>query len=225
MTWRTGIPYDQLPQPLTESVTESGLLRACANPEASTVVVWVRTDRQRELEFSMTEARFLTRAERERALPPEREFPLPDQQYRVVQAACLLPDSDIRYERYVVYDAQREHIITEAGQNFFAPVYQDPEAVVVDALRGATFTERYRREFSPSERVSHWSLWLHRGRRAAGEDGHDEDTAFTPSAWRYMRAVDPDIEDLLPEIIDELAKLWTTDPVQMLAEFRRRAGV
>jgi hypothetical protein len=41
----------------------------------------------------------------------------------------------------------------------------------------------------------------------------------------YMREIDPDIEDLLPEIIDELAQLWTTDPVQMLAEFRRRAGV
>jgi hypothetical protein len=39
-----------------------------------------------------------------------------------------------------------------------------------------------------------------------------------------MRAVDPDIERLLPEIIDELAQMWTTDPVRMLAEFRRRAG-
>lgn len=84
--------------------------------------------------------------------------------------------------------------------------------------------ERYREEWSPSERVSHWVLWLHRGRRWAGEDGHDEDAAFTPDAWRHMRAVDPDIERLLPEIIDELAQMWTTDPVRMLAEFRRRAG-
>ena len=225
MTWRTEISYDQLPRPLTESVTGSSLLWACANPESGTVVVWVRTDRRRELEFSIADARFLTRTERARALPPGREFSLPDQRCRVVQDACLLPDTDVRYERYVAYDAQLAHVIAECGQNFFGPVYQDPEVMVVDAVRAASFAERYRREWSPSERVSHWVLWLHRRRRWAGEDGHDEDAGFTPDAWRYMREVDPNIEQLLPEIIDELAEVWTTDPVRMHAEFRRRTGM
>ena len=198
------------------------MLWACAYPEAGTVVVWVRTDHRRELEFSLTEARFLTHAERERALPPKREFALPDQRCCVVQDACLLPSSEIRYERYTVYDLQRAHLITECGQKFFGPVYQDPDVIVVNELQRATFTERYRREWSPSERVSHWALWLHRNRRWAGEDGRDEDTAFTPAAWRYMQEVDPDVEQLLPDIIDELAQLWTYDPARMLAEFRRR---
>jgi len=121
MTWRIEISYDHLPQPLTEWVAESSLLWACADPDAGTVVVWTSTDRRRELEFSIAEARFLTRAERERALPPKREFPLPDQRWHVVQDACLLPDTDIRYERYAVYDARRAHKIVECGQEFFAP--------------------------------------------------------------------------------------------------------
>jgi hypothetical protein len=225
MTWRTEIPYSQFPRPLAESVPESGLLWACANPDMGTIVVWTSTNRRREREFSVAEGRFLTRAERERALPSKREFSVPDLRVRVVQDACLLPASDIRYERYLAYDAGRDLLITECGQEFFDAVHQDPEKVVADAVRQARFPERYRLEWSRSERVSHWALWLHRGRRWAGEDGHDEDTAFTPAAWQHMREIDPDIEDLLPEIIDEVAQLWTTDPVQMLAEFRRRAGV
>jgi hypothetical protein len=139
MTWRTEISYDQLPQPLRMSFAESSLLWACANPDAGTIVVWAGTDRRRELEFSLAEARLLTRDERERALPPKREFPLPDQRCRVVHDARLLPDSDIRYERYAAYDARRAHVIAECGQNFFGPVYQDPEVMVVDAVRAARF--------------------------------------------------------------------------------------
>jgi hypothetical protein len=225
MTWRAEIPYDRLPRPITESITEASLLWACANPEADTVVLWTGTDRRREREFSPADGSFLTRSERERALPARREFVLSEQGIRVVQENSLLPDSDIRYERYVAYDSWRDSVITECGQKFFGPVYQDPEAVVADAVRGATFPERYRTEWSRSERISHWALWLNRVRRWAGEDGHDEDTAFTPDVWRRMREVDPDVEELLPEIIDELAKLWMTDPARMLSDFRRRAGV
>ena len=97
--------------------------------------------------------------------------------------------------------------------------------MVVDAVRVERFPERYRQEWSRSERVSHWVLWLHRGRRWAGEQGHDEDTAFTPDAWRHMRQIDPDIDQLLPEIIDELAQMWATDPIQLLAEFRQRTDM
>lgn len=223
--WRAEVPYNQFPRPLAESVPESGLLWACSNPDRGTIVVWTGTDRRLEREFSVAEGRFLTHAERERALPSEREFSMRDLRVRVVQDACLLPASDIRYERYRVQDIGRNLLITECGQEFFDAVYQDPEELVADAVRQARLPERYRREWSRSERVSHWTLWLHRGRRWAGEDGHDEDAAFTPAAWQYMRETDPEIEDLLPDIIDELAQLWLTNPDQMLAEFRRRAGV
>lgn len=222
---RPRIPYSELPAALIQMVPEPDLIRACANPEAGTVVVWMEPTSLREREFSAVEGRFLTRAERERALPPEREFSIPDRRVHVVHQASLLPDSDVRYERYIVYDERRERLITECGQKFFAPVYQDPEVVVTDAVRQATFPERYRHEWSHSERVGHWVSWLHRARRWAGENGNDEESAFGPDAWRYMREVDPDIEDLLPEIIDELARLWMTDPERMLEEFRRRSGI
>jgi hypothetical protein len=206
-------------------VSESDLLRAGANPGAGTIVVWTGERERREREYSVAEDRFLSRAEREQELPADREVALTEPRVRVVQRACLLPDSDVLYETYTVYDPRRETLIVECGQEFFTPVYQDPEILVVNAVRRATFPRRYRDQWSPSERVSHWALWLHRARREAGESGDDEDVAFIPAVWRYMLEIDPDIEQLLPEIIDELARLWMTDPDQMLTEFRRRIGI
>lgn len=224
MLWRSMIPHGELPQPMAAAVSEAALTWACANPEAETVVVWTRSDGRRELEFSPTAGRFLTRAERERALPASREFVLPVDPIRVVQGAQLLPDSDIRYESYAVFGLDSARLITKCGQEFFSPVYQDPADVIRNAVKTATFPETYR-AWSDPERIGYWVSWLHRGRRWAGENGQDEDIAFDPDVWQRMKSVDPEIEDLLPDIIADLARMWMVDPDEMLATFRRRSGI
>lgn len=226
--WRAGISYLELPATVMSAVPEAGFLRACADSYAGTVIVWVLDRRsgtgRREREFSPSEDRFLTRAEREASLPPPREFPLPEQRVHVVQRARLLPNNDIRYESYDAFDLDdRSRPLARGGQEFFAPVYQDPLTVIRSAVTKATFPETYR-AWSKPERIGHWVAWLYRGRRQSGENGQGEDAAFGPDVWRQMTDVDPRIEHLLPDIIGDLARLEMADPDQLLTEFRRRAA-
>ncbi len=223
--WRTKIPYEDLPASITQLIPEGDLLVAYGDPEAGTVVLWTGTgsNPRWEREFSPAHGRFLTRAERETRLPAPREFDLPDQQVHVVQEHRLLPDSDLRYEAYLVYDLDGRNLITETGQEFFKAAYEEPERVIGVAVRQATFPSRYR-GWSRPERINHWTMLIRRHRRWNAESGYDEDDVFTPKLWRRMNDIDPDVGELLPEITGRLARMWLADPDDMLAEFRRRTG-
>lgn len=63
-------------------------------------------------------------------------------------------------------------------------------------------------QMNDDKRVAHWSAYLGRGMRWAGEDGYDEISILDANEIARLRAADPDIDRLMPPILAVLAKMW-----------------
>ncbi|KVM82996.1 hypothetical protein WJ78_04445 [Burkholderia ubonensis] len=226
MLKRDKVAYSELPSALAATIPESLFLKAYDNAESKTVVAWCldsRTNKQREIEFSRKLGRLLSRSERERNFPAEREVVLRDSGVKVHIANRLEPDTDVRYETYVAFDPVTSAQLAKAEQIFFAPFVQDPDDVIRPAIQKANFPAVYA-GWTAIDKIRYWVGVLYRLRRQTGEGGRNEDEAFSPALLVRMRAVDPGIDGILATILAELGRMEMTGPDVMRAAFNQRTG-
>ena len=76
-----------------------------------------------------------------------------------------------------------------------------------------------------AEKISHWAIVIHRYRRAHGESGRDEDEIYTPELVRDLEVHEPELRDLLPEILAQVGFLEQTPAKEAIAAFVARTGI
>lgn len=99
MVKREKVAYSALPSAMLTMISESAFLTAFNNVESQTVIAWYldpRLNKQHEIEFSRKLGRVLSRAERERSFPAEREIVLSGDGVKVRVGNRLEPDTDVR---------------------------------------------------------------------------------------------------------------------------------
>lgn len=223
---RNKVAYSTLPAAMSTMIPESAFLTAFNNVESQTVIAWYldpRLNKQHEIEFSRKLGRVLSRAERERSFPAEREIVLSGDGVKVRVGNRLEPDTDVRYETYVVFDPVTLTKLAESEQTFYALFVLEPEAIIRPAIQKANFPAVYA-GWSPVDKIRHWVGVLYRLRRQVGETGCDEDGAFGPTLLAKMRATDPNIDGILAAILAELGRMEMVDPDTIRAAFNKRTG-
>jgi len=224
---RIKVTYDQLPNDLRNLIGKSKFIKAHTVDQGKKIVVWFLDDaiaKQREIEFSVREARVLSRAEREKELPYPEEVNFSDPQFKVVKLYEFESNTDTLHEKYIVYDRAANEKIAECSQAYFMSFLLGADELVRSAINQAAFPEAYK-TWSTDEKVVYWIGMVHRARRSVGEQGLDEDAAFSPNLIANMKKTDASIEALLPDVIRGLAKMDMSAPEDMLAAFNRRTGL
>lgn len=223
---RKYIEYAQLPLRLRVAFAEADFLDGYDFSTQGFVIAWFlnrKIGKQQEVEFSLEERRILSRDERERALPAKEEILLPDQGYRVQKGYWLEPNTDVRYETYDVYPEGSASKLLTCEQIYFAPALIDIGQVVRSAVKEASFPLEYAR-WSVPERVSYWVSALYRLRHQLGEIGAQEDDVFDPKLVNKMRAIDANIDSILPIVLGKLAAIESVNPRDLIQSFGKRTG-
>lgn len=227
MPLRKRIGHADLPPTVAAAIPAERYLTAYERPGAATLVVRVidpSRNRQREREYSHATGAFLTLAERHALCPPNRTFAMPGERVTVHVGYRFDPDTDICSETYAAFDNATSALLAQSEQMCFSRAMRDPEDVVRDALRRAEFPRMYAGWIVP-ERIGYWVGVLYRQRRQAGESGAHEDAAFTAALVAQMRAIDPNVEWLLPSVLAELARMEMMDEHVLRAAFSERTGI
>lgn len=227
MALREQILYTDLPLSFRQEIAEPKLLKAYGYGDEGTIVAWILSSshgQQQEIEFSVKEDRFLSRHERQSALPPSEEFSLPEMRLTVLRGYRLEPNTDVRYETYVAFSQETGGKVAECEQIYFAPSLSAADQLIRSALRAAAWPAEYQ-ALSVSDRVSYWSSALYRLRHQTGEMGAKEDEVFGVDLIEKMKSFDADIAHLLPSVISRLAKAEGIDPAALLSSFNARTGV
>ena len=68
----------------------------------------------------------------------------------------------------------------------------------------------------PGERISHWTLAIHRSMRSCGEQGGDEIASLNKQLLLWLRERDPEIDKMMPAVLVNLARLWSIGPKELL---------
>jgi hypothetical protein len=66
----------------------------------------------------------------------------------------------------------------------------------------------------PGERISYWTLAIHRSMRSCGEQGGDEIASLNKQLLHWLR--DPEIDKMMPAVLVNLARLWSIGPKELL---------
>ena len=219
--------YDELPVDLKPLVDKSKFIKAYSLDPGEKVIVWVLDDaigNSREVEFSTRERRVLSRAEREKKIPPPEEIKFRDPRFHVVKSYELEAKTDVLCERYVISNKSTGQKVTECSQTYYVPFHDDVDTLVSAALEKATFPQTYQNR-SRAKKVGYWTWDLYRARRSVGEQGLDEENAFGPDLVVDMKKIEANIEALLPDIIRQLARIEGGKADDMAASFNRKTGL
>ena len=98
------------------------------------------------------------------------------------------------------------------------------DAVLQQALQRRRFPVDYA-TWSRQQRVGHWAMVLHRWRRAHGESGRNEDEIYTPELVRDLERTEPELRDMLVDILTEVGWLEQTPASEAIAAFTSRTGI
>jgi len=77
---------------------------------------------------------------------------------------------------------------------------------------------------SKEDKIAHWSGYLYRGMRWAGEDGCDEISILDEKEIARLRAADPDIDLLMPYVLLNLARMWMEPIESFVARVNKQMG-
>ncbi|NHZ94488.1 hypothetical protein [Massilia sp. CCM 8734] len=219
--------YAELPAQLRATIEESDFLSAYECVEIGSVIVWVvnhESRRRKEIEFSLSMSRILSAKEREEKFPAPVEISVPGLDYRIIKGYRLEQGTDVRYETYEVYSSDLQKLIVACEQIYCSPVTVEVVDVVRPAIESALFPIVYG-SWSLQEQVNYWVGIFYRLRRQAGEDGAPEDAIFDMSLLGKMRKIDPNVDAILPFILEGLAVMESGDPVEVIRSFNRRTGL
>lgn len=212
------VGYGDLPPHVASGLSEKDFLAAHLDRSQETYVVWV-VDRalakQRELEFDLTAGRFLTRAERIKRLPEPEKMAFPSLNLSVLRSYRLEPETDVLYEVFEVAGPASESFLCE--RLCFLPDHTSDEAFIGSHARKANFAREYA-GYTREAKITHWVAMLYRSRRQTAESGGSEDAVFSPDLLVQMRAVDPEIEGILMDVIHSLADIECVDSTTLSAK-------
>ena len=177
-----------------------------------------------EVEFDAEAARFVSREERVAAAAGAAERVYAGKGLVAWATRSIKPRRNTLTMHIDIYRSGAGSTFTWVDQEVYAAIPWDIECVVTRATEKAEFP-RVLASQTERQRVGYWAYALHRLRRANGESGHAEDSAFGPDLLQAMERTDPTVRGMLPRILSFVAELEQTDPVKLKQSFEVRAGV
>jgi len=218
------IGRNQLPAAVQAAIPEERFLYALRGKGGYVVREVTDAGRSSEREFDEGLGRFLTVEERRQRLPPGDRFVFAgDEPVTVTVTHHIDADTgELRAHFAIVDDAGRP--VAELTRDVFRPTPWRPEEVVAEVMRAHQFPQRYA-SWPRDEKVRYWAAKLHRLRRARGESGRDEDDLYSPELVGDMEQLDPQVRDLLADVIARVGELEQTDPGAAIDAFEQRSGI
>lgn len=174
---------------------------------------------RQEMEYDVARGRWLTVDERRAELPPPRHDQLGDEgvgyttSYRITDTTC---------DKLVNFKTDDGSVDTD--QLVHTAAAPDGAQVVREELQRQRFPARYATWGRP-EKVAHLAQVIHRWRRARGESGKDEDEIYTPQLVRDLERTEPNLRDMLAEILTQVGALEQTPAAEAIAAFTARTGI
>lgn len=175
-----------------------------------------------EIEFDIEKNRFLTREERQIKVPKDRELLFAKYNVEIFMQYFLEEETDVLKESYQIYSLTTNEKLESYTQNYFSMkrTFEDKAKEVYEREKEK---EAYR-EWSDFQKASYWAGKFHRWMRWAGEDGLDEIDFFESKIFEQFRKEEPNIDDLMPLILTELAKVWMFDVDEFFEKVNKRLG-
>ncbi|MEY4577596.1 MAG: hypothetical protein RL701_2299 [Pseudomonadota bacterium] len=218
------IPMRQIPfEDLPPKAAQGFLYAYSLESDTRFVIRVVNTDgAPRELEFDAREQRFLSAAERARALPPAGSVVYAPGSWEVRAAYTLNERGELRVHSDV-YDRHQGARLTELDKAVYAALEWNVPDTVARAVAQAHFPKEYA-SWDEQSKIGYWALALYRVRRSVQGDS-DEDDVFTPELLREMQAIDPAVVSRLRTILHLAAKLGGEEPEALTRSFEQRVGI
>lgn len=221
------VSVETLPEALTKALQGSKVLKCFYASDNQRYIVWVLNDaskRQQELEYDVQAASFLSRSDRDALLDSPFNIEYPDLNVNVEVSYALEADTDVLHEELVVYSVVSGKPITSGRYVVFNPFKMDRKKEVAKLVEKAAFPDKYH-SWSRQEKVNYWSELLYRLRHQAGEDNASPDSVFTGHLIKHMTELDASIINLLPAILNELAKMEMIAAGSLFTAFTARTQI
>ncbi|MCD4487419.1 hypothetical protein LQR31_23385 [Chromobacterium vaccinii] len=227
MLARNKLKYIQLPFEITSIFSELNFIKGYECSDDNSLIVWFfdeEVGRQKEVEFSLTERRILSREDRMQHFPASQELLLPDQGVRVAKDCRLELGTDVRYETYEVFSILSGERVLMCEQVYYSPFMFDVADIVRTELQKQSFPLIYQ-SWSEKEKIDYWVLSLYRLRHRTGETGASEDDVFGLGLIHDMRSLEQGVDNLLPFIIQGLSMMESRDINELIQSFNSRTGM
>jgi hypothetical protein len=220
------LEYEELPLELRLVLNRELFLTAYATKIPNNIVLWVinsNVKEQCEIEFLISENRFLSDAERMLAFPPESIVVLPDMDVQVSVTYKMKEKSSVVLEVYRIFSLDKKDFLTEVEKTYYFPFKDKVADLVKEALEVFRFPEVYK-NWSDVEKVDYWVRLIYRIRRQNVEYGASENDVFDSTLIDKMIKLDSSIRHILPEILKSLAGIEQMKVTELISMFKKKTG-
>lgn len=220
------LEYEELPLELRLVLNRELFLTAYETKIPNNIVLWVinsNVKEQCEIEFLISENRFLSDAERMLAFPPESIVVLPDMDVQVSVTYKMKEKSSVVLEVYRIFSLDKKDFLTEVEKTYYFPFKDKVADLVKEALEAFRFPEVYK-NWSDVEKVDYWVRLIYRIRRQNVEYGVSENDVFDSTLIDKMIKLDSSIRHILPEILKILAGIEQMKLTELISMFKKKTG-
>jgi hypothetical protein len=220
------LEYEELPLELRLVLNRELFLTAYETKIPNNIVLWVinsNVKEQCEIEFLISENRFLSDAERMLAFPPESIVVLPDMDVQVSVTYKMKEKSSVVLEVYRIFSLDKKDFLTEVEKTYYFPFKDKVADLVKEALEVFRFPEVYK-NWSDVEKVDYWVRLIYRIRRQNVEYGVSENDVFDSTLIDKMIKLDSSIRHILPEILKILAGIEQMKLTELISMFKKKTG-
>lgn len=220
------LEYEELPPGLQLVLNRELFLTAYTTKNPNNIVLWVinsNVKEQCEIEFLISENRFLSDAERMLAFPPESIVVLPDMDVQVSVTYKMKEKSSVVLEVYRIFSLDKKDFLTEVEKTYYFPFKDKIADLVKEALEFFRFPEVYK-NWSDVEKVDYWVRLIYRIRRQNVEYGASENDVFDSTLIDKMIKLDSSIRHILPEILKRLAGIEQMKVTELISIFKKKTG-
>jgi len=221
------LEFEELSSSLRARLDEGNFLHACESANMQNTIVWMMDGENGiriELEWDPNKNDFLESPERLAMFRSPYQVDL--QEAAVYAKICHLldPNEGSLKEEVSVFSLDDGVEIFKFCQDVYSPVRIDVKDLIKRKLEDVGFPRLYA-TWSSERKIEYWVSSLYRLRRATGERGIHEDETFGIGILERMRQVDPHINRILRDVINELARMERLDSTELARAFEIRTGV
>lgn len=220
------LEYKNTPNLIRSLYSQEQVLSAYASDITNNIIVWIinpSTNKQMEVEYSFSENRLLSVEERLRALPAPQRIDLRQGLLSLTKSYVIEKDSGTLYENYELRDTRNPNSLAFTSQVYHTP-YRETDDRIKEKLITQVEQKILYSSMTAQQKAAYWSGRLYKQRRQIGESGRDENAIFDGNLLEEMCNFDPEVEQVLPECLRQLADMEQADYFGLVEEFQRRTG-
>lgn len=220
------IEYRNLPPSLRESLDVELFIFAVPADNPDNIIVWIldRLEKSnKELEYSISKSRFLSIEERRTSLKNEEIYRFPKLGVDLQIKKIFEESTSVQLNIYRLRSIDSGVSLIEKETMHYFDLDTDINDVVEQLLSELELPALYLK-MPGDDKINYWVSYLYRAKRQSDGYCNTMIDFFDMPLIAKMRKFDPEINKIIPRILEKLASLENMDINLLVREFNERTG-